>query len=212
MRSPVIEVIRTSEQQREEFRRTWSRLRGMFRHQRATQSVDQMDDYKGAERFRGYGLNLYTGPNSGGIDLRGPSPSDPNRSIIFLHFNTYSSRGGVPGALLARHDGGVGLYHSGLVNRRAGRAPPFNDSPVNIDGRQYFHVADLDDPDFFERLVRFHLSRMDEEVASNSSTPPNENTVETLVPLPQAIDYGPFRGGSRSSVLFEAHCSHSKGA
>lgn len=191
-------VINSKKQQTEIFERLHTRMKKQFTGHEPDNEYF-LRGYKGAEDLAGFGLDFWIGFKWMGINLWGPplDGSQGNRNV--LGFATYSAKSGIgkTAAILASEKGRIALYHEGRVYARDGRARPHRDeAKIEINGRLYFRIACVDDDHFFDRVLRYHFSRLNPDLRSGGGRGGNKGG--------SGLDAGPPKGGVRSSAVFLA--------
>ncbi|MFT3942082.1 hypothetical protein [Rhodopseudomonas sp.] len=85
-------------------------------------------------------------------------------------------------ACLARIDGGIWLLHTGKVHHK--NSPPTWEEQVEIEGRRYYKLARIGDPNFVHRVFSFYRSANSSShatIASESEIAPDFATVELAI-------------------------------
>lgn len=190
-------IVESKESQLKIFRALHERMKKRFADHEPDNEY-YLRGYKGSEDLAKFGLDIWIGQKWLGIDLWGPPIDGTPDNKNVLGFATYSAKSGIgrTAAALARDAGGIALYHDGRVFTRDGRARPHGSDPmVKINGRLYHRIAYIEDPDFFDRVVDYHFSRLNPDLASNGGRTGKKGS---------GLDAGPAKGGVRSSAVFTA--------
>lgn len=176
------------------------RLSEQFKSISLKGDLTYFDGFKLSERYTGYGLKISTGPKRhwNGLELFGPdlSGSDERRNLLGFYVRSPNTGVGRTASLIAVEKQESSLFHTGKVYTRDGRGRPFSRKIVEIDDRQLYFVSRLNDRRFFEKIVDFHLSRLNDDLARNALNSPTN--------LNKGFDPGVSLGGTRRMATFEA--------
>jgi hypothetical protein len=142
-----------------------------------------------SDEFAGLAVNIWDKEDYTGLVI-----FDEDSPETQLLFNLGGSRNNAAG--FAYIDEDTWLLHTGRVFRE--RARPNWDDTIEIGRRSFFRIARVSDPHLLKKVFQFHLSRKEEPF---SPLPPRTASER------KAIDTGPFQGGVRVEVVFEAQHS-----
>jgi hypothetical protein len=176
------------------------RLKKQFSRDEEIGKYNCLRGYKGPKEFTEFGLDFWLKGDWVGIDLWGPPIDGSADTKNILGFATYSpnSRIGLTAAALARDARGIALYHDGRVFTRDGRARPRRIDPMTeINGRAYHKIAYIKDGQFFDRVMKYHFSRLNPDLSAGKTATKAKVTGS-------GMDAGPAKGGMRSSATFTA--------